>query len=100
VGHRHVLHPAPTLRTFFVKVISLLRDRYGAWRKTRVLLPTQAGWQANPEWRSVTARTHPAFERAIGLAVSLRSRHDGRNVDRNPDGAPRVSRDLGGRADF
>jgi hypothetical protein len=23
-------------------------------------LPTQAGWQANPEWRSVTARTHPA----------------------------------------
>jgi hypothetical protein len=28
--------------------------------KLMTTLPTQAGWQANPERRSVTARTHPA----------------------------------------
>jgi hypothetical protein len=35
-------------------------------------LPTQAGWQPNPEWRSVTARTHPASGRP-SIAVSLRA---------------------------
>jgi hypothetical protein len=37
--------------------------------KLVIPLPTQAGWQANPEWRSVTARTHPASGRPIGLAA-------------------------------
>ena len=63
MGHRQVLHPAPTLRKFFAKHISLLRDRYRPGLKLMTTLPTQAGWQANPEWRSVTARTHPASGR-------------------------------------
>ena len=65
MGHRQVLHPAPTLRKFFAKHISLLRDRYRPGLKLMTTLPTQAGWQANPEWRSVTARTHPASGRPM-----------------------------------
>jgi len=66
VGHRRVLHPLPTLRKFFAKCISSLRDRYRPWRKTRDPSPDTGGVEANPEWRSVTARTHPASGRPMG----------------------------------
>ena len=63
MGHRQVLHPAPTLRKFFAKLISGYGTVTAFGVKLVTTLPTQAGWQANPEWRSVTARTHPASGR-------------------------------------
>ena len=39
----------PTLREFFAKLISLLRAVTGLGAKLITTLPTQAGWQADPE---------------------------------------------------
>lgn len=48
MGHRQVLHPASTLRKLFVKLISLLRDRYGPRRKTRDHSPDPGGVAGKP----------------------------------------------------
>ena len=80
-----VLHPAPTLRKFFAKLISLLRDRYRPWHKTHNHSPDSGGVAGNPEWRSVTARTHPASKRANGLCrlveIAVAQAELGRNAD-------------------